>query len=67
MKQEIKTQLTPEEELQSIIDKAKKTDDNLIELTCKLLEFDYSKYDDVSKQLRIVRQDAVKFVFEGDK
>lgn len=53
--------------LGTVIDKAKKTDDNLIELTCKLLEFDYSKYDDVSKQLKVVRQDAVKFVFEGDK
>lgn len=53
--------------LGTIIDKAKKTDNDLIKLVYRLLEFDYSKYDDISKQLRIVRQDAVKFVFEGDR
>lgn len=53
--------------LGTVIDKAKKTDYDLMDLVCKLLEFDYSKYKDVSKQLKLVREEAVNFVFEGDK
>lgn len=51
--------------LGSVIDRAAKSDGDLSSYVLNMLEFDYSEYEDVSKQLKIIREDVLSHVF-GD-
>lgn len=50
--------------LGTIIDVASEYDEELYKYVCKMLEFDFTRYLDISKQLKIIRQDVVNFVFK---
>lgn len=49
--------------LGSVIDKARDYDGKLNDYITEMLGFDYTKYDDVSKQLKIIRNDILTHVF----
>lgn len=50
--------------LGTVIDKSATKDGELESYIFNMLEFDYSNYEDVSKQLKIIREDIVKYVFK---
>lgn len=51
--------------LGTVIDNASKHPGNLDSYVMLMLEFDYTKYDDVSKELKKIRIDTIKYVFEN--
>lgn len=51
----------------TVIDNAIKYDGDLQNFIMLMLEFDYTQYEDVSKELKKIRNDIVKYVFEGSK
>ena len=50
--------------LGSVVEKAIKSDCDLSSFVLNMLEFDYSEYDDVSKQLKKIREDVLEYVFK---
>lgn len=49
----------------TIVDEAAHHDGELESYILNMIEFDYTKYEDVSKQLKLIRQDITKYVFGG--
>lgn len=53
--------------LGSVVDKATTSEGDLSSFVLNMLEFDYSEYDDVSKQLKKIREDVLAYAFNQNQ